>query len=98
MYVVNQITVGTDTDGRFERELVVQDRFTATVDVRQVLWWVSRWNIGKDTESTNEYLLACGRWKKRDGEWSTVDARSPITESELPPAILEALLQAKGEL
>jgi hypothetical protein len=97
MYVVNQITVGTD-EARFERELVVQDRFTATVDVRVVLWWVSHWNVGTDRASTNEQLLACGRWKKQDGEWSTVDARSPITESELPPAVLEALLQAKGEL
>lgn len=95
MYVSHEITIGLD-DHPVELELVVRSKFTATVRVQRVHWWRSTWRTGTPEESTNEYLYAEGRWLMRSGDWSTVDARSEITEEQLPPDVLAALHRVKA--
>lgn len=94
MYVTKELSVGLAMGGeRFQRELVVQARFTAMVLVRRVDWaW---WDYGQG--NCDGHLLAIGRWIKRDGTYSEIDARSPITEDQLPAEVLAKLKELKGE-
>ena len=95
MYATKELVIGLPMEGeRFQLDLVVQQRFTATVAVRQVQWVWYDYDIGKPP---GDYLLAIGRWVKRDGSWSNVDARSPVREDQLPPAVLAKLKELKGE-
>lgn len=93
MYTTAELTVGLPMEGeRFYLDLVVQNRFTATVLVRQVQWVSYHYEGGNE----GSYLLAIGRWKKRDGSWSSVDARSELREDQLPPDVLVALKKLRG--
>ena len=98
MYVSTVVTIGTDNDGQFELELKVRDRFTATVNVRQVTWSHSVYQIGTERERTYDHLIASGRWRLRSGEWSAVDARENVTEDRLPPYVVEQLHKFKARL
>jgi hypothetical protein len=90
MRTTTKVEISLAQDERFERELTTQFKDArAVVSVRTVHWWLSDWGNG---------LMAEGRYRKRDGNWSQVDARCRIEPGELPIRVHDELLRARGEL
>lgn len=95
MYTTTEVKIGLDATERFERELTTQFKdFRAVVGVRRVHWWFSDYGDGKRYDG----LIAEGRYRKQNGEWSQVDARCQITLEDLPIRVRDALLKARGAL
>lgn len=90
MRTTTEVKISLDQTERFERELTTQFKDArAVVLVRTVHWW--RADYG-------DALMAEGKYRKRDGNWSQVDARCRIELEELPISVRDALLKARGAL
>lgn len=88
-----EITLSRNPGEMFSLDLAVRDYGVKSVLVREIHWWRTDYGDGR----VYEHLFAVGRWRTNKGGLSSVDARSPVTEDQLPPAVLAKLKELKGE-